>query len=103
LDANKLTLLAVDTDLVAEQNNHQNTRDTLLNTQNNLTTVTINLIAAQQNTIIVNTQWVTVRQEFDSVEVGDFLERSCPVFLGKQLDDAIQHVRNVKFWMATKI
>jgi len=73
-----------------------------LNTQNNLTTVPNNLAAANLNTVVVNTQLVTVCHELDSVGVGDSSGMSCPMFSGKQLDDAVQLVRNFNLWRSTK-
>jgi len=55
-----------------------------------------NLTAALLNTVVVNTQLVTVRQEFDCAVRGDFSEMSCSTFSGKQLDDAVLHERSFK-------
>jgi len=100
----KLTLFTAEANLLqnSEQNDHQNTRDTLLNSPNDLMIVTNNLATANLHTVVVNTQLVTVRQELDSVVVGDSSEMSAPVFSRKQLDDAVQHVRNFKLWLSTK-
>jgi len=73
-----------------------------LNTQNTLTTANNNLTAALLNTVVVNTQLVTVRQELDCAVIGDSSDMSCSTFSGKQLDDAVLHVRSFKLWLSTK-
>jgi len=98
----KLTLDIVDADLATEQINHWGTRDTLLTTQNTLTTTNNSLTAALLNTVVVNTQLVTVRQELDFAGTGDLSDMSCPTFSGRQLDDAILHVRTFKLWLSTR-
>jgi len=102
LAALTLTLDTVYADLATEQINHRGTRDTFLTTQNTLTTTNNNLTAALLNTVVVNTQLVTVRQELDSAATGDLSEMSCPIFSGRQLDDAVLHVRIFKLWLSTK-
>jgi len=67
LEALRATLFTVDADLVAEQINHQTTRDTLVIAQNNLNTANNNLTTALLNTVVVNTQLVTIRQELDGL------------------------------------
>jgi len=52
--------------------------------------------------VVVNTQLVTVRQELDCAVVGDSWDTSCSTFSGKQLDDAVLHVRTFKLWLITK-
>jgi len=83
LVAPNLTLENVDADLATEQINHRGTRDTLLNTQNTLTTANNNLAAALLNTVVVNTQLVTVRQELDCGMTGDLSDMSCSTCSGK--------------------
>jgi len=95
LVALKLPLGTVDADLLTEQKDHQGTRDKLLNTQNTLTTANKNLTAALLNTVVVNTQLVTVRQELDCAVVGDSSDMSYSTFSGKKLD-AVLHVRTFK-------
>jgi len=102
LVALKLTLDTVDADLATEQINHRGTRDTLFTTQNTLTTANNTLAAAFLNTVVVNTQLVTVRQELDCAVTGDLSDMSCFTFSGKQLDDADLHVRTFKLWLSTE-
>jgi len=102
LTALKLTLDTVDAHLATEQINHWGLRDTLLTTQNTLTTTNNNLTAALSNTVVVNTQLATVRQELDSAATDDLSDMSCPTFSGRQLDDAVLHVRTFKLWLSTK-
>jgi len=52
--------------------------------------------------VVVNTQLVTVRQELDCAVVDDSPEMSCSTFSGKQLDDAVLHMRTFKLWLSTK-
>jgi len=59
------------------------------------------LTAALLNTVVVNTQLVTVRQELDCAVVGDSSDMSCSTFSGKQLYDAVLHVRTFKLWLST--
>jgi len=77
LTAIKLTLDTVETELLTEQNNHQDTRDTLLNSQNPLTAMNNNLTTALLNSVVVNTQLVMVQQELDCAVVGDISEMAC--------------------------
>jgi len=102
LVALKLTLDTVDADLGTEQISHRGTRDTMLTTQNTLTTANNNLAAALLNTVVVNSQLVTVGQELDCAVTGDLFDMSCTTFSGKQLDDADLHVRTLKLWLSTK-
>jgi len=92
----KLTLGTVDAELLTEPNDHQGTRDTLLNTQNTLTTANNNFATALLNTVVVNTQLVSICQELDCAVVGDISDMSSSSFSGKQLDDAVLHVRTFK-------
>jgi len=87
---------------LAEQNALQTTRATLLTTQNNLTTVTQNSTTVQNNTVLVNNQLTTVQQELKVAEVFDMADMACPTFSDKQLEDAIQHVKSAKLWIACK-
>jgi len=102
LVALKLTLDSVDADLAFEQINHRGTRDTLLTTQNTLTTANDNLATALLNTVVVNTQLLTVREKLDFAGTGDLSEMACSTFAGKQLEDAVQHVRTFRLWVSTK-
>jgi len=102
LAALKLTLDTVVADLATEQISHRGTRDTLLTTQHSLPTTNNNLTAALLNTVVVNTQMVTVRQELDSAATGDLSDMSCPTFSVRELDDAVLHVRTFKIWLNTK-
>jgi len=88
--------------LVTEQNNHQATRATLLTTQNNLTQATQDLNDAQGDTVAANNQLLTVQQELEGAEVGELADMACPTFSGRQLDDALQHSRNVKYELRIK-
>jgi len=98
----KLTLDTVDADLSTEQINHRGTSDTWLTTQNTLTTTNNSLAAALLNTVVVNTQLVTVHQDLDCAATGELSDMSCSTFSGKQLDDADLHVRTFKLWLSTK-
>jgi len=60
------------------------------------------LATALLNTVVVKTQLVTVRQELDFAGTGDLSEIACSTFAGKQLEDAIQHVRTFRLWLSTK-
>jgi len=60
------------------------------------------LTTALLNTVVVNTQLVTVRQELDCAVVGDIEEMACSTFAGKQLDDTVLHVLTFKLWLSTK-
>jgi len=60
------------------------------------------LTTAQNDTVLATSQLVTVRQELDGVDVGDLSDMSIPMFFGRQLEDAPQHVQSVKLWMACK-
>jgi len=102
LVALKLTLDSVDTDLATEPINHRGNRDTLLTTQNTLTTANDNLATALLNTVVVNSQLLTVREELDFAETGDLSEMACSTFAGKQFEDAVQHVRTFRLWLSTK-
>jgi len=60
------------------------------------------MITAQNDTTAANLQLVTVRQELDVADVGDQSDMSCPTFSGRQLENAPQHCKNAKLWMACK-
>jgi len=96
------TLRVTNQELVTKQNNHQASRATLLTAQNNITLANNDLTAAQGDTVAANNQLMTVQQELKGAEVGELADMFGSTFLGRQLDDASQHSRNVKLWIATK-
>jgi len=64
--------------------------------------VTQDLTDAHGDTVAVNDQVLTGRQELEGAEVGELADMACPTFLGRQLADALHHSRNVKLWIAAK-
>jgi len=68
-------------------------RNRTLNTAND------NLATALVNTMVVNTQLLTVRQKLDFAGTSDLSEMACSTFASKQLEDAIQHVRTFRLWV----
>jgi len=78
LVALKITLDTVDADFLIEENNHRGTKETLLNTQNTLTTANNNFTASLLNNVVVNTQ--LGRQELDCAVTSDLSDMSCSTF-----------------------
>jgi len=85
--------------LVAELDAHQATDTDLQQVRPDLVATYLNLETPQNNTVVANNQLLTVRQEPD---VGDLSDMSCPTFSGRQFEEAPQHVKRVRIYIACK-
>jgi len=88
--------------LTTERDTHQTTTTALGVAAHALLAANLNLITAQKDTTAANVQLVTVRPEIDVAEVKDQSDMSFPTFSGRQLENAPQHCKNAKLWMACK-